>query len=124
MLSNTRVTSANEWGPRVSDPLKITSSIALPRRWRADCSPIAQRMASTMFDLPQPFGPTIALTSWSMWTTVRSTNDLKPQTSTFLIFIERAPWSWPAQRRRTEDGAITGDPRLQRSSRAFVGATE
>ncbi len=37
----------------------MTSSIARPRRCLADCSPITQRMASTMFDLPHPLGPTI-----------------------------------------------------------------
>src|SRR5262245_46233489 len=65
----------------------MTSSIDFPRRWRADCSPMVQRIASTMFDLPHPFGPTTAVTSWSKTTTVLSTNDLKPQISTFLIFM-------------------------------------
>ena len=42
----------------------MTSSIALPRRCLADCSPMHQRMASTMFDLPQPLGPTTAVMGW------------------------------------------------------------
>src|SRR5208282_4161406 len=45
------------------------------------------RMASTMLDLPQPFGPTMPRTSWSKCRTVRSTNDLKPTSSSFLIFM-------------------------------------
>src|SRR5258705_524837 len=48
-------------GPRESDPAKMTSCMAPPRRCLADCSPMHQRMASTMLDLPQPLGPTTAV---------------------------------------------------------------
>ena len=65
----------------------MTSSIARPRRCFALCSPMHQRMASTMFDLPQPFGPTMPITSWSKWMTVRSTNDLKPLISSLRMRI-------------------------------------
>src|SRR5687768_13148323 len=58
-----------------------------PRSVLADCSPITQRMASTTLDFPQPLGPTMQVTSWSKCSTVRSTNDLNPETSSFLIFI-------------------------------------
>jgi hypothetical protein len=51
----------------------------LPRRWRGDCSPIAQRIASTTFDLPQPFGPTIAVMPGWNASSERSTKDLKPE---------------------------------------------
>src|SRR5688572_15299234 len=64
----------------------MTSSIERPRRCFALCSPIDQRMASTMFDLPHPFGPTMPMISWSKLTTVRSTKDLKPDSSRRLIF--------------------------------------
>ena len=37
-----------------------------------------QRMASTMFDLPQPLGPTTAVMGSGKVNTVLSTNDLKP----------------------------------------------
>jgi len=80
-------TSAIGAGPRVSDPAKITSSIALPRRCLADCSPMHHRMASTMFDLPQPLGPTTAVIGWSMPMTARSQNDLNPMISTRLMRI-------------------------------------
>ena len=40
------------------EPLKMTSAIESPRRCLAEISPITQRTASMMFDLPQPFGPT------------------------------------------------------------------
>ena len=41
-----------------TEPLKITSAIDSPRRCLAEISPITQRTASMMLDLPQPFGPT------------------------------------------------------------------
>ena len=41
-----------------------------------------------MFDLPQPFGPTMPMMSWSKWMTVRSTNDLNPVISSFLMCIQ------------------------------------
>src|SRR5262245_9604946 len=53
----------------------------LPRRRRGDCSPITQRMASTTFDLPQPFGPTTAVMPSRNSRVVRSTKDLKPKSS-------------------------------------------
>src|SRR5213595_2770640 len=76
-------------GPRESEPAKMTSSIDLPRRCLADCSPMHQRMASTMFDLPQPFGPTTAVIGSLNDSTVLSQNDLKPTTSSRLIRIVR-----------------------------------
>ena len=49
-----------------------------------------------MFDFPHPLGPTIPVTSWSKWTTVRSTSDLKPEISSFLIYMMwtdvNGPW--------------------------------
>ena len=57
------MTSAMPMGESFSLPLKITSTMDCPRKWRALCSPIAQRRASTMFDLPHPFGPTILVMS-------------------------------------------------------------
>src|SRR2546423_13776877 len=73
--------SANPTGLRVSAPLKITSAISSPRSDLADCSPSAQRTASSTLDFPQPFGPTIAVTpSWKL-KRVLSANDLKPNSS-------------------------------------------
>ena len=37
----------------------MTSAILLPLKDLTDCSPKTQRTASEIFDLPQPFGPTI-----------------------------------------------------------------
>jgi hypothetical protein len=36
-------------------------------------------------DFPQPLGPTIPVIPASKWMTVRSLNDLKPMSSSFLI---------------------------------------
>jgi hypothetical protein len=86
--SNVSETSAIGAGPRDSEPAKITSSIALPRRCFALCSPMHQRIASTMLDLPQPLGPTMPVTPCSeapIWMTARSQNDLKPMISTRLM---------------------------------------
>ena len=55
-------TSAVAVGFRASLPLKITSSIRSPRRLLALCSPSTHVIASTTLLLPQPFGPTIAVT--------------------------------------------------------------
>ena len=75
-------------GPRDSEPLKMTSSMPGRGGACALCSPMHQRMASTMFDLPQPFGPTTpVMGSLSKFTTVRSQNDLNPCTSSRFIRI-------------------------------------
>src|SRR6266581_883938 len=76
-----RETSAKPTGLRVSLPLKITSAISSPRSDLADCSPSAQRTASSTLDLPQPFGPTIAVIPWWKLKIVLSANDLKPRSS-------------------------------------------
>ena len=71
-------TSANPTGPRFAVPLKMTSSIFAPRSDREDCSPSTQRMASEIFDFPEPFGPTIAVMPPRNLISVRSGNDLNP----------------------------------------------
>ena len=58
---------------------------------------MTQRMASTTFDLPQPFGPTMAVIGSGKEMVVLSTKDLNPQISMRLIFISPpapvgAPW--------------------------------
>jgi hypothetical protein len=73
-----RVTSAIPSGERLSVPLKMTSDISPPRSALAEVSPRTQRIESTMFDLPQPFGPTIPVTpSWNS-SLVLSAKDLNP----------------------------------------------
>src|SRR4051812_45489252 len=80
-LSKTIDTSARPRLLRAVEPLKITSAISPPRRLLADCSPSTQRTASTMFDLPLPFGPTTAVTPGGNSKTVLSAKLLKPTNS-------------------------------------------
>src|SRR5665213_3171557 len=77
-LSMVSDTSAILRDGRVAEPAKIKSSISPPRSRRADASPITQRSASTRFDLPQPFGPTIPVSPGSIGSSVASTKDLNP----------------------------------------------
>ena len=65
-------------------PAKITSFIDCPRTASGDCSPSAHSTASVMFDLPEPFGPTITDTPVPNSSFVRWGKDLKP-----FIEIER-----------------------------------
>ena len=80
-------TSANPSGRRVSVPLKITSAISPPRSALADCSPSTHRMASDTLDLPQPLGPTIAVTPGWKFRLVLSAKLLNPRTVRFLRYI-------------------------------------
>src|SRR5438477_9364739 len=74
-------TSANPRGLRDSAPLKMPSAISPPRSDLADCSPKTQRTASQTLDLPQPLGPTMAVTPSWKWKIVLSAKDLKPKSS-------------------------------------------
>src|ERR1035438_5230524 len=85
-------TEAMPRGLRDFVPAKMTSSMRAPRRVRADCSPSTQLIASLRFDLPQPLGPTTAaIPSPLKRNSVRSQNDLKPWSSTFLNFSTAVP---------------------------------
>ena len=63
---------------RPSAPEKITSLIAVPRSCFADVSPKTQRTASMILDLPQPFGPTMAVMLCLNVNVVGLANDLNP----------------------------------------------
>src|SRR5690606_33469028 len=65
-------------GLRPLEPLKMTSVMFSPRRFFAEDSPITQRTASMILDLPQPLGPTTAQRLLGKLTVVGSTKDLKP----------------------------------------------
>ena len=66
-------------GCRCVVPLKMTSVIDSPRSVLAELSPMTQRTASIIFDLPQPLGPTTAHILLGNVTLVGSTNDLNPE---------------------------------------------
>src|SRR5581483_176557 len=79
VLSMVSVTSARPSGGRDVVPAKTTSSILPPRRLFAPCSPITQDRASTMLDLPEPFGPTTHVMPGSRRSEVADANDLNPR---------------------------------------------
>src|SRR6185295_2707280 len=70
-------------GLRASLPLKITSCMDEPRSIFALCSPRTQLIASPMFDLPHPLGPTTAVIPSGNCSSVRSLKDLKPASCIF-----------------------------------------
>ena len=67
-------------------PEKITSSIPVPLMLFAEFSPIHHLKDSTIFDLPQPLGPTIPVNPSSIKKVVFSENDLKPVISKLFKF--------------------------------------
>src|SRR6516225_3949939 len=73
------VTSARPSGGREAVPANTTSSILPPRSLLAPCSPITQAKASTMFDLPDPFGPTTQVIPGSNRNEVAEAKDLNPR---------------------------------------------
>src|SRR3954464_6912070 len=77
-LSMVNDTSARPRGGRPAVPAKMTSSILPPRSDLAPCSPITQASASTTFDLPDPFGPTMHVMPGSSWSVVEEAKDLNP----------------------------------------------
>ena len=77
-LSRVRVTSARPRAARLFVPLKMTSSIFWLRTELGACAPSTHAIASTTFDLPDPFGPTTTVTPGSISRTVESAKDLKP----------------------------------------------
>src|ERR1022692_2557014 len=79
LLSMVSVTSARPSGGREVVPAKTTSSILPPRRDLAPCSPMTQHKASTMLDLPEPFGPTTQVMPVSRRREVAEAKDLKPR---------------------------------------------
>src|SRR6202000_1269953 len=87
VLSKVRDTSARLAGLRLFDPLKIMLSIFSERSMRVLCSPSTQRMESTTFDLPQPLGPTIAVTPSLKLMVILSPKLLNPFISSFVSSI-------------------------------------
>ena len=88
-------------GLRLAEPLKMTSLMVSPRKLRAELSPITQRTASMMLDLPQPLGPTMPIRLLGKYRTVGSTNDLNPTSLILLSRMGVVAASVPVQARRT-----------------------
>jgi hypothetical protein len=89
-LSNTSSTEARPWALRLMEPLKMTSVMFSPRRWRAELSPAPSARVDDV-DLPQPLGLTTAVMSALSSMRVGSTNDLKPAS---LINFRRMAVMW------------------------------
>ena len=79
-LSMVSETCARPSAERPDVPAKMTSSILPPRRDFAPCSPMTHARASTTLDLPEPLGPTTAVTPGSKLKVVAEAKDLKPRT--------------------------------------------
>src|SRR5579883_666349 len=78
-------------GLRTSLPEKMTSSSERPRKLLVDVSPKTQRNASTKFDLPDPLGPTIAVTPSPNSSAVGSANVLNPKDRIRVSFTRARP---------------------------------
>ena len=79
LLSNTKVTDANDAALLLLLPVNITSLIApSPRSCFTDCSPKTHLTASTTLLLPEPLGPTIPDIPFVSSISIVSANDLKP----------------------------------------------
>src|SRR5678810_755363 len=78
VFSKVRFTSAKPLADRVLEPLNTRLSRFSLRRWLIFCSPITQRILSTILDLPHPLGPTIPVTLSSKLTIVLSAKLLNP----------------------------------------------
>ena len=87
-LSKINSILATAVGWRALEPLKMTSVRFSPRNCLAELSPITQRTASIILDLPQPFGPTTAHRFPGSVTVVGSTNDLNPASFICLSRME------------------------------------
>ena len=81
------VTSAKPSGGRLAVPLNMQSDMRSARNCLWLCSPSTQEIASTTFDLPHPFGPTMHVIPLPLNVIgVFSKNDLKPKSSTLRSF--------------------------------------
>src|SRR3954471_2024212 len=94
VFSKVRLTSASPLALRVLEPLNTRLSRFSERRWDIFCSPITQRMLSTILLFPQPLGPTIPVMFSSKLTRVLSAKLLKPLISrdfsrTLQLFYDR-----------------------------------
>src|SRR5260370_11590362 len=98
LLSIGRVTSARPSGGLDDVPAKTTSSIFPPRSDFAPCSPMTQHSASTMFDLPDPFGPTAQVIPGSKRSVVAEATDLNPRNATLLTYPREHSSPLPSSR--------------------------
>ena len=103
-LSMVRDTCARPSAERAEVPAKMTSSILPPRRDLAPCSPMTHARASTTLDLPEPLGPTTAVTPGSKWNVVAEAKDLKPRTVRVFKCTRGISWVWRSALREAVKG--------------------
>ena len=118
VLSIVKVTSARPSAARLSVPTKMTSSIFAERTVLGPWAPSTQAIASTMFDFPEPFGPTTTVTPGSNSSVVGSAKDLKP-----LRESDFRNTSWPRYRNDARILGIPG-PAFRPLSRLSAGSPE
>src|SRR5262249_24903004 len=94
--------------PTPLPPAEITSCIEAPRIAPGLCSPSAQRTASVMFDLPEPLGPTMTLTTGENSSLARSGHDLNPFISIDLRYISLTLARTPDAAQRLLGGLLLG----------------
>src|SRR6185312_13425497 len=116
-LSKISSTVACPTGLREVEPEKITSVSESPRRRLAALSPITQRIASMMLDLPQPFGPTTPVMLAGKCKVVGSTKDLKPAS---LIVVRRMRSSLGTRESARMTGRQGTVPKAGRCRNAFL----
>src|SRR3989338_2492163 len=87
LLSKTTLTLALLARGESPAPFQIKSSPFFPRRDLMDCSPNTKRKASAMFDLPEPFGPTIAEIGEEKVSSLFLAKLLNPVSSILLRYI-------------------------------------
>ena len=118
-LSNTSSTSQCSARLRSAPPAKRTSSGFSARISEGVSDPAAHTTASAMFDLPEPFGPTITATPGSRDSSSASGNDLKPRMR--MVFrctggaFSRCKRTWPRPCVQNWSGTT---PRASSASRA------
>ena len=105
--------------PRRRVPPKMTSSI-LPalRSWRLLVSPSTQRMASERLLLPEPLGPTTAVTPSSKATLTLSGKLLKPWISSSFKTMGQSSFSTPSSLRASRAACCSAIFLLRPSPRA------
>ena len=89
MFSIVNVTSAEFLDGRPLVPAKIISFISPALSREGPASPIFHFIASTILDLPHPFGPTSPVSPGLISSTVVSTKDLKPVIFNRVNFIKK-----------------------------------
>jgi hypothetical protein len=124
-IDKVSVTSESPIGGRLAVPLKMQSDIRSARSDLWLCSPRTHEMASTMLDLPQPFGPMMQVSPLPLNVIcVFSQNDLKPTSSTLRSFSKISPlWLRRRALGRSRKSPIHTIPNFGRDGFRFLGRT-